>query len=377
MRANRTTLSLLLLAGAANAQEPPADSTACVRDADRPAAAAVSDDVGRLAALVGGRPSRPSVIRRGFARPPVACSAMPPFGDRWYRAADAAPIVLLPVHVNATYNTRYPREANNGPLWSGRGAAAMVTGGIELRYGILSATVAPAIGFTENRSFDVPTIQVPGYSPFAYPWHGATIDWPVRPGADAVTLLDPGQSAIRAEAYGLRAGLSTENIWWGAALHNPLLFSNTAAGFPHVFVGSQRPLDIWIGALEFELLWGRVAESDYFDGNPDNDGRLMAGLIVDFEPAFAPGLYIGAARTFMTVIPPGGFSLIDYVLEPYRGVRENPLGPDVGDNQIISVFARFVAPGAGLEAYAEWARDDQWGNLEDLVKEPDHSQVYT
>jgi hypothetical protein len=219
--------------------------------------------------------------------------------------------------------------------------------------------------------------RTPALSPFAYPWHGGTIDWPDRPGAGTWTAVEPGQSYVRIDAYGFAAGVSTENVWWGPSLHNPIVFGNSAAGFPHVFAGTGRPLDIGIGALDFEVLWGRLEESEHFDADGTNDRRLIAGLIVDFEPVFAPGLYIGAARSYLTTIPPDGFGIDDFFLQPYTGVRENLPGAFAGDNQIISVFGRFTAPGAGLEAWAEWARDDHWEDLEDLVKQPDHSQVYT
>src|SRR5699024_10219580 len=110
-----------------------------------------------------------------------------------------------------------------------------------------------------------------GHSPYNYPERPTGIDWPQRFGDNSVRSNELGQSYVRFDAYGLAAGVSTENLWWGPAQRYPILMSNTAPGFPHIFAGTGRPLDIYIGKLELEAIWGRLSESDYFDNDPDND----------------------------------------------------------------------------------------------------------
>ncbi|MGH6689649.1 MAG: capsule assembly Wzi family protein [Gammaproteobacteria bacterium] len=284
------------------------------------------------------------------------------------------------MRVTATGNSAYPRDANNGSLWAGRGFSGGFEAGVRFRYGVVSGAIAPGLFYQRNRSFSVPQSVAPGVSPFAYPWHGATIDWPTRHGSDHDTRVDLGQSFVRVDTHGLTFGLSNENLWWGPALQNPILFSNTAPGFPHAFFGLSRPVDIAVGRFEAEMLWGLVRESDFFDIDPDNDRRLVAAVITDFEPRGLPGLYLGIARTYMATVPAEGFSLSEYIFNPYRDVRENPdpiAGPGIADNQILSFFGRWAFPEVGFEVYAEWARDDHWTNGDDFIKEPDHSQVYT
>jgi hypothetical protein len=363
---------------AADAQEQRPDTLACGIASARGAAEDVALDLTRLHQLTGAVPARATLIRRGAERRPVPCGAVQPLGERWYDVTEGDHAIgLLPVRLDAVVNSAYPRGLNDGALWSGRGLGARVRAGAAIRYGVLSAAIAPEFTYAQNSDYKLPNPEVPGLSPFAYPWHGGTIDWPQRPGDGSQSSVEPGQSFVRVDAYGLAAGVSTENLWWGPALYNPILMSNSAPGFPHAFVGTGRPLNIGIGALDFELVWGRLSESEWFDGDPENDRRLFAGLVVDFEPVFAPGLYLGAARTYLTTIPPDGLGIGDWVLAPYRGVKGNAGGAFAGENQLISIFGRFVAPGAGLEAWAEWGRDDHWVDLEDLAKEPDHSQVYT
>jgi hypothetical protein len=370
-------LAVLLFPATVLAQATRSDTIACGLASARGSAEGVAHDFTRLLQLTGDVPARATLIRRGGERLAVPCGETMALGERWYESPSDTWATLLPIRADMGFNTRYPRGANDGPLWAGRGLAAGVRGGIELRYGAFSAALAPTAVFAENRGFARPERTISRLSPFAYPWHGGSIDWPQRPGSDSWSTLDPGQSFVRVDAYGLAAGVSTENLWWGPALFNPLLLGNNAAGFPHFFVGTSGPLDIRIGTLDFDLVWGRLTESDWFDGDPDNDHRLISGLVVDFEPVFAPGLYLGAARMYLATIPPDGFGVDDFFLQPYRGIRDNLPGTFAGDNQLISVFGRFVAPGAGLEAWAEWAREDHWADFEDFAKQPDHSQAYT
>lgn len=381
MKPSHTVRTLALAIAAALAPAAPAAAqagdTACA-PLPRPGAERVADDFDRLLGITGARPLGSAIIRRGSQlRSPACAGARDPLGPDWYADAPAERLLVLPVRARSAFNSAWPRDANNGALWAGRGVAAGVEAGVHLRAGPVTAALAPGFYYHQNRSFSHPAPAFPGLASFAYPWHAGTIDWPQRRGDDAYARLDAGQSFLRVDAYGLALGASNENLWWGPALHDPLIFSNTGPGFPHVFFGTAAPLDVRIGNLEGEVIWGVVRESDWFDADPDNDRRLLAALIAHFEPRGLDGLFLGAARAFMTTIPPDGFSVADYLLEPYRGVRENPPAGTTGDNQIIALFGRWALPRSGFEVYAEWARDDHWEDLEDLIKEPDHAQVYT
>ena len=55
---------------------------------------------------------------------------------------------------------------------------------------------------------------------------------------------------------------------------------------------------------------------------------------------------------------------------------ESALTPGIGDNELASVFARWVFPKSGFEAYGEYGREDHSWNRRDLIQEPDHSRTY-
>jgi hypothetical protein len=358
-------LSALSVPAGAAAQLPPTPAPAC-------SAPVVVDLAGHESALLrslqlqGTAPVGALTIRRPSSERMFApCAAG---ADTAALPQAARSIALLPVRLRSVYNSAYPVDVNNGVLWAGRGASAAASAGIEVRFGPASAGAYPTVAVHQNREFDLAPVQRSGLSPFSYAGH--VIDWPQRHGDDSFSVLDPGSSFVRLDAFGAAIGLSTENLWLGPAQRMPLLMGASAPGFAHLFLGTSRPADIRIGSLEAHAVWGRLTESDYFDGNADNRHRLLALLAVVFEPAFARGLFIGVSRAYVAAFDsgdPGGM-----FIDPYIDVRDNP----DGDNQLLSLYARWVLPAAGFEVYGEWAREDHWATWLDLLLEPDHSQAY-
>ena len=276
---------------------------------------------------------------------------------------------LLPAEITGAFNSAYPRDRNNGALWNGRGISGAVTFGGYARLGPLSAAAAPLALYSANSAFALAPSKAGTYGAA---WTGL-IDQPQRFGGESYDGIDLGASYVRLDAAGLAVGVSSENVWWGPQRIFPLIMGNTAPGFPHLFVGTSRAVDIGIGRVQGELLWGRLTESKFFDTNPDNDKRVLGGLALGFEPRGLRGFTLGFTRAYHTTVPPEGYSLSEFLRVPYASVRKNAPG---ADNQLLSVFFRWAAAPAGFEVYGEWGRDDHWGNATDLISELDHSQAY-
>ncbi len=257
-------------------------------------------DLARTAELAGFLPLRPQLFLRPSSERPLAlCPGGAPAGAQAEVPGQGAEWSLVPPTSFSTLHTGWSDDRNDGALFGGRGLSAELSAGVRVRWTWLTAQLAPLASWQENRSFPVPPAAFAGYSPYANPYNGGAIDLPLRMGPRAFSTFDLGQSFVRADAFGLAAGLSTENLWWGPGVRNSLLMSNSAAGFPHFFLGTARPADIWIGRLEAQLLWGHLAESRWFDFDPSNDTRLFEGFTLGFEPAIAPGLFLGYARVFL------------------------------------------------------------------------------
>lgn len=284
----------------------------------------------------------------------------------------------------AIYNSAFPHGSNDGPVWAGRGITMAVQAGFSGRAGPLSLTLAPIAFRAENAAFDLAPVQqqdaqVP-FEDWRYPNY---IDLPQRFGNDAYTRIDPGQSTLRLDFPFVALGVSTANQHWGPASQYPLVLGNNAPGFLHGFIGTSTPLFIGVGRLHGRAVWGVLDQSEYSRVHGPGARRFMSGLVAVFTPRGLSGLELGGARFFHTPWPEAGLSGTHF-LKPFEGFLKAGLRPRefVGDslsdadNQIASLFGRWVFPGSGFELYGEYSRDDHNYDLRDLLLEPDHNSGY-
>ena len=290
---------------------------------------------------------------------------------------------LVRPRVQAIYNSAFPYGSNDGAIWAGRGLTTAVQGGITARYGPLSLILAPVLFRAENAGFPLmptgaagPLAFADGRSPFA-------IDAPQRFGEDVYARLDAGQSTLRLELPVVSFGVSTANQQWGPAGEYPIILGNNAPGFLHAFLGTSAPLDLWVGKVHGRLVWGQLEQSEYSPVSAAETRRFMSGLVGVFTPRGVPGLEIGGSRFFHSPWPEEGLGS-EQVLKPLEAFFKRSLSdandsPDPKsdvDNQLASVFFRWVMPRNGFEVYGEYGREDHNWNLRDFLLEPDHDSAY-
>ncbi len=328
------------------------------------------DELARILEATHLATSGDRIIRRASeARWPEGCADGP--GRPEWRLFRGLWVEALPVDVAILSRSGYPDDRNNGLAWAGRGVTVRAGAGAAIRWGPVTAALAPEAAWQQNRAFDVVPVDRPGYSRYVYPWKGG-IDYPQRFGDDAFTAAGWGQSYLRADGYGVAVGFAVENLWWGPAQRYPILMSNTAPGFPHVFLGTSRPVDIWIGEVEAEIVVGETEESRYFDQVPDNDRNRLLAAVAAFSPRPLPGLRLGGVRVYHYE---GTDMDLGETLDQIAGLAVNQ-GVNLPGNELVSLFFRWVFPEAGAEVYGEWARDDRFYDMDEFWQEPDHSQAY-
>ncbi|HWP02684.1 MAG TPA: capsule assembly Wzi family protein, partial [Gemmatimonadaceae bacterium] len=337
------------------------------------------EDLLRLSSLLDSERVTSFLLR------PLRIAPVPP-GDLSLRTACAV-TCLTPLRLRVFHNSGFPVVANDGAVWQGRGLTAALDAGFTFRRRGLELAALPTLVWAQNRSFALRDVSQAGRTEYANPWHprnrtGGWIDLPQRFGPDALARLDPGHSYAAVSWRALRVSAGTTNLWWGPGRHNAIIISNQAPGFPHVSLSTARPIDVGIGRLEVQWLWGRPRDSRWSDSIPTDSARFFTGMAWTLAPDLFPGLWIGAARVFHLYVPPGGLSLGDYALV-FQGITKvsqadssNPTGDDDRD-QLAALFMRWAPPGSGFEAYAEWARNDHNWDLRDFLLEPEHSQAYT
>src|SRR5690606_5649721 len=116
--------------------------------------------------------------------------------------------------------------------------------------------------------------------------------------------------------------------------------------------------------------------------------RFATGLVAVFTPRGIPNFEIGGSRFFHTPWTSNGLSFSNFTktfegflkagipgkdIIPDEHEPDRPFDPD---NQLASIFFRWLLPGSGFELYGELARDDHSWDTRDLALEPEHSLAY-
>lgn len=305
-----------------------------------------------------------------------------------YRLSNGVKVDLFQPALFQSYNSTVPRGGQDGAIWQGRGYNAAVSAGAEISAGPLHVKFRPVMGMAQNRGFDTgphvqPTKTVLGETvelhKFAYPYTRG-IDYVQRYGDSAYSWFDWGDSSIELRYSGMRLALSNQRIWSGPGINTSLQFGYNAPGFRHLYLGTYRPLETVAGAFEFAYIFGKLKESDYYTVGRAIGSQSVNSLILIYKPWFTDSFFIGANRTFFFPYPEN-FS--DYrqqarpLFEPgfKRSVkREVDADPD---NQVISLFMRYMIPEHGFELYVEYGRNDHNMDLRDFKAQPDHYRAYT
>jgi hypothetical protein len=283
-----------------------------------------------------------------------------------------------PVGVRTFYESAFPLQWQDGPVWTGRGLSGELTLGGEARAGPLTLRLAPVFWTAQNRAF--PLMERSADLPFADPRWPRHIDFPQRFGDGSLTEMNLGESELRLDLVGLAAGISTAPIGWGPGEVFSLVMSGRGTGFPHGFLGTGRPVDLRVVRLHFRGAWGELEQSDQTPWEGLQARRFGSSAVVSIVPGPLPGLELGMGRFFHIPWREEGPTLDD-ALRPFETVLKEDLlidseGRDITANQLASGWARWVFPDAGLELYGEYARNDHPWDFRDLVVEPDHNAAW-
>jgi len=316
-----------------------------------------------------------------------------PWKNSWmFRADSAHHFSVLPVTVNAGFNSAFPFGSNDGAVWAGRGLTTSLQAGVAAAWGPVSLVLNPIVFRAENTAFTLAPNGETGDGVFRNADAPNNVDLPQRFGNAAYSKFDWGQSTLRIDWLGVTAGVSTANQYWGPATVFPVILGNNAAGIPHAFLGTERPTNIGIGRVQAQVVYGLESQSAYspvtgsdtfVDETNPGTRRFMSGLIATFSPAPIPGLELGAARFFHQAW--SGRIGSTELRSPFEGILKSSLppgnalvgsgNPDELKNQLASLFGRWVLPHSGFEVYAEYGHEDHNADLRDLESEPDHTRI--
>ncbi|HEX6573590.1 MAG TPA: hypothetical protein VF042_01350 [Gemmatimonadaceae bacterium] len=321
-------------------------------------------------------------------RSPSSLNPRPKNGS-WWSATLIAP------EYYAVNNSAIPFSINDGPVWAGVGTSSRLLFGAQLSAGPFRLILAPELVRAANDSFIVrdtarfyapPVPKDRAGGGYVFPWYALgpySIDLPTRFGNKSIDRLDAGQSTAMLEYKGVAAGISNENQWFGPGIRNALILSSNAGGFPHAFVRTSHPWKNRVGSVEARLLIGGLTESHWFDTTDVNNVRSISAFALTLRPNFQKNLVIGGARAVYATttgwgrVPRNFLDAFSNVGRPNNRALADSVQTPGGRDQIFSLFARWVFPDDGFEAYGEWARLEFPYSLRDLLVAPNHSQGYT
>lgn len=292
-------------------------------------------------------------------------------------------VLLLGPEVFSTYNSAHPWGFNDGPLRAGRGFNAMASAGIAGRFRDLTFAFVPQIVREANLDFQTipyPQPLVPERKVWANPFYPrpTSLDYPQRFG-DSTRAAFTAQWRLALDVTPkLRVGIGDENRWWGPSVMNGTLLSANAPGFRQLFVEMPQPLATGVGRFEAQYLLGELKESEFFDFDRGNDARSLSAAILTWRAPDGWGAWptLGVARAVMANGPPRVGTLLDFARDvgrPWARASDTTSGRE----QIFQLFAHWLFPAEGFEAYAEWVRFEQVASLREALEQPGHSQGYT
>lgn len=311
-------------------------------------------------------------------------------GDtRWISPDSKFKASVLPFSFQLQYNTHHPYGWNDGPMIPAKGIQNLISGGVYAEYGPLSVQIKPEIIFADNPAFE--GFSKEHYDVIAaryYDFYNFT-DLPERFGTYPRSEIYWGQSSIRLNFDPLSFGISAENLWWGPGIRNSLLMSNTAPGFKHLTLNTGRPVQTPVGAVEGQLVAGRLEGSGFAPLTPGRsylkdslylpkpgDWRYFSGLAFSWQPRWVPGLFLGLNRSFQVYSKDLGKRIGDYL--PLFSSFQKIKGDRTINKreQLSSLYARWVWPEERAEIYFEYGQSSPSGNLRDFTLDPQNNRAY-
>jgi hypothetical protein len=207
-------------------------------------------------------------------------------------------------------NSTLPLSFNDGNFFPARGWQERYSLGVNFRYKFIEINYQPEKVVAQNKPQDFFVGDIGNYWARYYQLVRNNIDDFRSVGfgnkIDTTTL---GQSYISLNFGKISIGTSNQNIWWGPGLRNSLIFTNTAAGFQHIFLNSNKPIVTPLGKIEFSGILGRIDSTRFED--PDdpymrtmweggmikkkNITRTISAFTINFQPKYLKNLFIGYA----------------------------------------------------------------------------------
>tara|TARA_S200000501_G_scaffold354841_1_gene375925 strand:+ start:89 stop:1699 length:1611 start_codon:yes stop_codon:yes gene_type:complete len=231
--------------------------------------------------------------------------------DQWFGELlfnrKSSKFIFLNSRVDLDFNSHHPYERNNGNFNPTKGLQYRRSIGLYAKWKFIEVQFKPDWLFAQNLDYD-------GFSEdngqriwwVRYNWW-TYADHPEKHGEKDEWRLRPGQTYLKFNYRKFSLGASSQNLWWGPGKKNSLLMTNSAEGFWHVSLQTERPIDTKMGTFEGQLIGGFLNNSEYFPPDtlrqyagktnlyvPFRDAeRYLSGINISYHPKWVEGLFLG------------------------------------------------------------------------------------
>ncbi len=299
-------------------------------------------------------------------------------------------VSVLAPEFHTEFNSHHPYYSNNGAMVPSKGFKSLTSVGVHIEAPFLSIQLRPELYLSQNKPYEgFPDTLSTRFWDRRYVLYNQA-DLPEQFGEGNIRDILIGQSHALIYFKGMGLGISTENLWWGPGKRNSLIMSNNSRSFAHLTFRSQKPIQTFIGAFEWNVIGGRLEQSgfippqrgDNLDGsrfvNKSDDWRYLSAISLVYSPKWTPGLSFGVNRAIQqySEFTKDTKSYFPILINLFR--KNDPLERDeFRIDQLISTFIRWRWVKAQAEIYFEYGRNDAAFNARDALLSIDHSRAYT
>lgn len=225
---------------------------------------------------------------------------------------DTLKISALPFKTTLQYVGDHPYNWNDGAMIPAKGMQQYLNAGVHLQWKNLELQLAPELVIAQNLDYEGFNIGMDKSQWRDYYRFYNFIEEPERMGTDKYNKLWWGQSFLKYHFKNTTLSFSTENKYWGPTFRNALILSNNAAGFPHISVSNQKPIQSKWGSINYELIWGELLNGNYpppysnlsYNGElmyaqKEDRARAFQATHINYSPKWFPNLKLGFEQSFI------------------------------------------------------------------------------
>jgi hypothetical protein len=217
------------------------------------------------------------------------------------------------------------------------------------------------------------------------------VEAPFREKIRSTPQLESSTLAFKNKIFNFR--FSNAPFVWGVSHIDHLMMGFNAPGFKHIGLRSEKPLNIILGKLKFDLVAGKLdpavsggdnenAVNSTLNTSPDLGNRFFNGISVSLQPAFFKNSELGIIRQYQ--LPRNDLDYIPGIVNRYlpvlSGITKKSIGGTLEDSvrrdQQIAFFYILQIPTQKARLSIEYGWNDHKWHLRDLLLSWPHSAAY-